>query len=59
MNQKVLNNIKRTIREWFGLLSISEIISNPNLAKTFERIERIIQKMESNPRIGNEARTGL
>ncbi len=48
MNLKAVKNIKSAIREWFGVLSISEIIHNPNLSRTFERIEKIIYQLEIN-----------
>lgn len=42
MNQEQLENIKKIFREWYGSLSIEEIISNPTLTSLIEKIEKQI-----------------
>lgn len=46
MKTSVVVSIKQTVREWFGLLSIEEIISNRNLSHIFEIIETLLARME-------------
>lgn len=46
MKTSVVTSIKQTVREWFGQLSVEEIISNRNLSHIFENIETLLARME-------------
>jgi hypothetical protein len=37
-----IEQLKRTFREWYGLLSISEIMSNKELINAIEDIENML-----------------
>ena len=41
-----ISEIKRIIREWYGALSIEEIILNKDLTNLFEEIEMVLSNME-------------
>jgi hypothetical protein len=42
MNQKAMIDLKRAFREWCGLLSIDEIISNVALAEAIAQVEQLL-----------------
>jgi hypothetical protein len=42
----VVRSIKQAVREWFGLLSIEEIIVNRDLSYIFEKIESLLAQVE-------------
>lgn len=43
MNEKALKDLKRVFREWCGLLSIEEIISNHSLTDAIAKVEQLFQ----------------
>ena len=42
MAKSELKSLKNEFYEWCGLLSIEEILSNSNLIKTIERLQRLL-----------------
>ena len=42
MKEKI-KRLKEEFREWCGLLSVEEIISNPSLIEAIKRIESLLQ----------------
>jgi hypothetical protein len=40
----LITELKNELREWCGMLSVEEIMSNPDLIQCFERFERALQK---------------
>lgn len=46
--KKIVENLKTDFREWYGLLSIEEIMRNQKLIHAIENTERVIKSLEVN-----------
>lgn len=46
MTNSKIAKIKNLIREWYGTLSIEEIMSNEELIELFQKIEKSLQELE-------------
>lgn len=44
MNERAMNDLKHAFREWCGLLSIDEIISNGALTEAIAKVEQLLNR---------------
>ena len=47
MKKSTIQALKNEFREWYGLLSIEEIISNPDLIQSIKRLESLFNSIDT------------
>ena len=48
--KKIVESLKMDFREWYGLLSVDEIINNHKLIRAIESTEQVIEEFNINPK---------